>query len=123
MNSDKRELILATIKSSIRTRGYHVHVIDGAPAPRFAYTIGLHQKFGIELVFAGGLFFAFDEMLGVVKEFARRIGSGEGSALSSIELDGLGRFSLQEVEPSWGPRMLLGALDYYGSSEKFCNTT
>lgn len=114
MINEKRELILDRIKLSISRHGYHVTIVQGGPSPRFAYTIGLHEKFGFELVFAGGSFFAFDEMLGVVKEFARRIRSGESSESSSLEVDRLGSFSLQEIELSWGKRILLGALDFYG---------
>jgi hypothetical protein len=114
MNSEKRQAVLGKIKSSVSTQGYHVTVVQGGPDPRFAYTIGLHEKVGFELVFAGGSFFTFDEVLAVVKDFARRITSGEWSESSSLDFGGLGRMSLQEVELSWGHRMLLGALDYYG---------
>lgn len=114
MTIEKRELILDRIKSSIGTHGYHVTIVQGGPSPRFAYTIGLYEKFGFELAFAGGSFFTFDEMRGVVNEFARRIASGESSESSSLEVDGLGSFLLREIESSWGRRMLLGALDFYG---------
>jgi hypothetical protein len=114
MTIDKRQLILGKITSSISKCGYHVTVVQGGPDPRFAYTIGLHEKVGFEVVFAGGAAFTFDEVLRVFQEVARLITSGENSESLSLEIDGLGSMSLLEIERSWGHRMLLGALDYYG---------
>ena len=112
MSNLKRQAILERIKSSIDTHGYHVRVVEGGPLPRFAYTIGLHGSLGFEVVIAGGAFFKFDEMLQVVNEIARVLLAG--AKLSSFEVGGLGQFSLHEVDESWGQRLLLAALDYYG---------
>lgn len=112
MTSVKRQTILDNIKSNIDMHGYHVRVVEGGPLPRFAYTIGLYHKCGFEVVFAGGAFFKFDEMLEIVNEFARLILAG--ASLSSRDVGGFGHFSLQQVDESWGQKILLGALDYYG---------
>lgn len=114
MMYDNREQFLQRVKSHISTHGYHVTVVQGGPSPRFAYTVGLYEKVGAELAFPGGAFFALEEMLSVVEEFARRIVSGGVPESVSLEVAGLGEFSLQEIDPSWGPKMLLGALDFYG---------
>lgn len=112
MTSEKRLGILDKIKSSINAHGYHVRIVEGGPLPRFTYTIGLYERFGFEVVFAGA-FFTLDEMLAIVKELAQQLVSGASSG-SPLEVNGLGSFSLQDVEESWAQRVLLGALDYYG---------
>lgn len=110
-------MILGKIKSSIGTHGYHVTVVQGGPSPRFAHTIGLHATVGFELVFAGGAFFSFDEILYVVKHLARRIIAAGKLDSPSLEVDGLGSTSIHEAEASWANRLLLGALDYYGLTQ------
>jgi len=112
MTNEKRQTIFDKIRSNIDSHGYHVRIVDGGPSPRFAYTIGLHSKFGFELVFAGGFFFTPSEMLGVVNAIARRLQAGESFENSSLSVDRSGSFLLSEAESSWISKMLLGALDY-----------
>lgn len=54
MTNEYRLSILAKIKSSIASEGYHLCFVDGGPLPRFAYTIGLYPQHSFELVFGGG---------------------------------------------------------------------
>jgi hypothetical protein len=44
----------------------------------------------------------------VVKDFARRIISGENLDSSLLEVNGLGSMSIQEVDSSWVNRLLAG---------------
>jgi hypothetical protein len=111
MMSEKRHNVLETIRSNINTHGFHVTVVQGGPLPRFAYTIGLHEKVGLELVFAGGAFFALDHVLCIVKDLARSYLGGREPA--SIEVDQLGNLDLQQIDHSWAERLLLGAMDIY----------
>jgi hypothetical protein len=113
MTNAKRQAILEQIKSSIDLDGFHVRVVEGGPLPRFAYTIGLYERFGFELVFAGGAFFQFDETLEIINALGRNVLSG-ATLPSFADIGGFGRFSFQDVEESWGQKILLGALDYFG---------
>jgi hypothetical protein len=114
MSSNTRRDIIDGIRSHIKSHGYHVTVVQGGPVPRFAYTIGLHDKVGFELVFAGGAFYTFDEILRLINEVARLTILRNQVNSTSLVVNQLGSMSLREVEPSWGSKILLGALDYYG---------
>jgi hypothetical protein len=117
MMSETRQKRIGKIKSSIHSHGYHITIVQGGPDPRFAYTIGLYEKYGFEFVFAGGAFFTLDQVLSIMKEYARGIICGEMNKLSSLEVEGSGRLSIQEVDESWEKRLFLGALDYYGLTD------
>jgi hypothetical protein len=117
MTDKSREAFLERIRTHISTHGYHITVVQGGPLPRFAYTVGLHPKTGFEIAFAGGSFFTNDEMLSVVREFARRIAGVESFELFTLDINGLGRFSLQGIEPSWSRKILLGAFDFFGLND------
>jgi hypothetical protein len=53
-----RAKALEQIKHNIEKSGFHVYIVMGAgPTPRFAYTIGLRESLGAELVLAGGLYY------------------------------------------------------------------
>lgn len=111
MMNEKRRSFLEKIKSNISTHGFHVTVVQGGPLPRFAYTIGLHEKVGHELVFAGGAFYVLDDVLYIVKKLARSYLDERKPA--SLEIDELGNMSLQQIDHSWAERLLLGAMDIY----------
>ena len=49
---------LNTIGNAINSHGYFVYTTSGGSSPRFLYTIGLHEKLGVELLFAGGAYFS-----------------------------------------------------------------
>ncbi len=117
MKDDKRQALLAKIKASIDARGYHVRIVDGGPLPRFCYTIGLHPKVGFEIIFAGGLFFTFDEALEVMNQAASGVLAGGRPEKGCLEVVGVGGFMLAEADGSWVSRMLLGATDYFGGGQ------
>jgi hypothetical protein len=105
---------LERIKSHINAHGYHVTtVLGGGPSPRFTYTIGLHEKFGFELAFAGGLYYSIEEVLEVIRKFVRRMTPHTNLDLLALRIPGLGSFSLQEIKPSWASKILLGVFDFY----------
>ena len=111
--SEKRQIILERIRSSIDKYGYHVRGVDGGPLPRFAYTIGLYPTFGWEIVFAGGSYYSLSDLKKIVDGIAERIKSGEAPSELLAKIDLLGEFSLQKVNSSWSGKLLLGALDYF----------
>jgi hypothetical protein len=47
-----REKFLELIASHIKKYGYHITVVKQSELPRFAYSIGLKNIFGFELIFA-----------------------------------------------------------------------
>src|SRR4029079_18646831 len=107
-----RAEILGAIKQNIRRYGRHIYAIGGGPSPRFAYTIGMRESIGAELVLPGAAFFDLADVQHVVNTVADRL-RRETSIDAALDLDCLGSFTLRRAHPSWVQRMLLGALDYY----------
>jgi hypothetical protein len=77
-----------------------------------AYTIGLRETLGGELVFAGGSRFLAEDVLRIIDELARRVGASPG--VERWPVLGSGAFRLAPVAPSWSKHLLPGANDYYG---------
>lgn len=94
-----RSEMLDLIRSNIEQHGHHVTIVAQGVVPRFAYTIGLRQKVGAELVFAGASTYDAKQIHQLINE-----------AASSLRP---GLKSLRQVDSSWVKLLLLGALDYY----------
>jgi hypothetical protein len=107
-----RTELLGAINHNIRRNGRHIYAIAGAPSPRFAYTIGMRESIGAELVLAGAAFFDLADVQHILDTIADRL-RGETCIEAALALDGLGAFTLRRAHPSWVQRLLLGALDYY----------
>jgi hypothetical protein len=107
-----RARALADIEQNIRRHGHHLYIVGGGCAPRFAYTIGLREALGGELVLAGATYFLVEEVQCIIDELARRVGASPG--VERWPVFGSGSFRLAPVAPSWSKRLLLGANDYYG---------
>ena len=104
---------LEKIKRNIEAFGLHVYVVRSAQVPRFAYSIGLTETLGHELVFAGGAYFSFKEAGTIIAALHKELIHGNGST-GCFSIDGLGSFSLGPIHANWVEKMLLGAVDYYG---------
>ena len=103
---------LQVIQKNIVEYGHHIYLVPGVTAPRFAYTIGLSDTLGAELVFAGGASYTAKEVRQIVNDIATQLRSNpEFSA--KIEIAKLGVFTFEKVNDSWIQSLLLGALDYY----------
>ncbi len=113
MTEINRQAFLTRIASGIQSHGYHLTVVDGSPSPRFAYSIGLHQSHGFELVFAGGAAFTTFEVKTLFSEFVTRLRNGEVPDSLQVCIEGMGTFNLGRVDISWSKVMLLGVLDYF----------
>lgn len=110
--SSLRDAALERIRSNIAKHGHHVYVVaGGGPLPRFAYTIGVSEKWGIELLFAGASFFTTDEATSILNEIAR---SPDIRSSERFEINGLGSFSLRAADSTWTAPLLLGLHDFYG---------
>jgi hypothetical protein len=108
--------MLKRIKRSIEQHGFHLYIVTGGPLPRFAYTIGFQDALGAELVLAGAIYYSADEVKQIVRLIGERLRAGK-KVDSSFPVDKLGSFTLRKAHPSWVKSLLLGALDYYKSSE------
>ena len=113
---------LRLIADNIKNHGFHIYVVGQDSTPRFAYTIGLRETIGAELVLGGAIYyFAKDVMqiLHAIREQAeasvkRESGDRREIVLNQIyAVKGLGSFTLRPAHGSWSRELLLGAFDYY----------
>jgi Domain of unknown function (DUF4262) len=118
--SSERKKALALIKRNIEKSGFHIYIVSGnGPTPRFAYTIGLRESLGAELVFAGGFFYEKSEqILKILHSLRKQLAGGLNDKLgpiwqSEFIVPKIGKFTLRRAHPSWARSLLLGALDYY----------
>lgn len=104
-----RDKALELIAINIKRNGYHVYVVSGGPVPRWAYTIGLSQSLGCELVLAGGALLSKASVLDLIKVLSQ----GGAWQINQTFADDRGQFALSPVCGSWGAELLAGANDYY----------
>lgn len=114
MSHIARDETLARIRSNIERFGHHVHLITGARAPRFAYTIGLSPSSGAELILAGATFYSVEEVKRILDSLVAR-GAVNLLPGATVNIDSLGAFALRSVHQSWAIELILGAVDYYQS--------
>ena len=58
--NNQRERALEVIRENIACSGHHTYVVSaGGQTPRFAYTIGVSESIGVELILAGAIFYPF----------------------------------------------------------------
>jgi hypothetical protein len=112
--SDKSDF-LKLIKSNVDKFGYHITIVIEAVEPRYAYTIGLKESLGFELIFAGGILFLKDELYSIFNNVVEELKIN--NELSKVSIGALGTFSLVKVNPSWNKLMTLGVFDYYKTEE------
>jgi hypothetical protein len=111
----EKKSALELIRSNIAKHGHHIYLVQGSEAvPRYAYTIGLREPLGAELVFAGAAVFYADDVTRVINEVAGRLTAGTNPSETAFTVEPLGTFSLQVVDASWASELLLGASDFYG---------
>lgn len=109
---DFREMLLAAIGANIENHGLHIYNIPGGQSPRFVYSIGLHEKFGFEVVLGGSITLPLDPLVALFNSLTNQLGHKppEQTVLSSPEV---GDFTLRATHPSWVSGLLLGAIDFY----------
>lgn len=117
MTPEDRQAILDKINANIASHGFHVHVVVGGPSPRFAYTIGLRERLGFEVVLAGASFYTLREASGIVNEIVCSLRTVAKAYSPLIVLPELGSFLLREIHLSWSRKILLGAMNYYGNEQ------
>ena len=107
----QRKKALEDIRENIARHGLHVYMVISDVTPRFAYTIGLSESVGVELIFAGAVFYMKDEVLQIIEAIASELKTSHERR--TFEVSGLGSFSLRQVHASWAGEFILGAFDYY----------
>lgn len=119
-----RARALELIKRNIEKSGFHIYLIaGGSPKPRFAYTIGLRESLGAELVLAGALYYGKkDEVFEILHSLRKQLATGVKGKLgptwlSTFSVPRLGSFTLRKADSSWASKLLLGAVDYYGTKD------
>lgn len=108
--SQKKQM-LDRIRENIARSGQHVYVVSGGVTPRFAYTIGVSESVGVELILAGAIFYMKDEVVKIINDIAAQLKAQRNREV--CEVAGLGAFTLRKVDSSWATQFMLGAFDYY----------
>jgi hypothetical protein len=104
---------LESIRRNIASHGQHVYLVQGWSNPRYAYTIGLSEAIGSELILAGGAFYSAKEVFEVINRLASVLRATHDPSQTDHSLGELGIFSLLEVHQTWSSKLVLGAIDYY----------
>lgn len=112
----EKEDFIEKIKYNIDVHGYHVTIVTGSPYPRFMYTIGLKNKIGCELIFAGGESMSAKIVNKIFREMYNKLSLDNNEKNNPIDLDSLGTFIISEVDPSWSKLLTLGVFDFYQTS-------
>lgn len=110
-NEARKKQALDRIRENIARTGQHVYVISGGETPRFAYTIGVSESIGFELIFAGGIFYMKDEVVKILNDIAAQLKARRDGQI--FEVAELGSFTLRNVDASWAAEFILGVFDYY----------
>jgi hypothetical protein len=108
---DQRGQALDRVSENIVRSGHHIYVVSGAPKPRFAYSIGVTESIGAELILAGGIFYMKDEVIEIINNIAAQLKGQRGRHI--FDVAGQGSFTVRNVHKSWATELMLGASDYY----------
>lgn len=102
-----------SIAENIERYGYHAVVVAGGATPRWVYTIGLCETVGVELLFAGGVYYLKDEVLELVEQVSKssfnHAECSQAQRIASLGVD------VVKVDAGWSERLLLGVHGYYGT--------
>lgn len=107
----QKQQALAEIRENIAKSGQHIYVVSGGQTPRFAYTIGVSQSIGVELILGGAILYMADEVGIIINEIARQLKAEPDRKV--FEVTAFGGFTLRKVDSSWAMEFMLGAFDYY----------
>lgn len=110
---EKRERAIDQIRENILRKGFHTYVVSGGGDPHYAYTIGLTERLGSELILAGSYFYKLDEMPQIIDSVAERIYPSNALDGEVVSVAPWGTFSFRAVDESWIKLLMLGALDFY----------
>jgi len=112
-NDAQRKVALDRIRQNIAEHGHHVYVVSGGGDPRYAYTIGLSESLGTELILAGACFYLLDDIPKIINSIATKLTPQVDWTKVKFDVESFGVFSLRKVHMSWATTLMLGALDFY----------
>jgi hypothetical protein len=104
------------IGANIEQFGFHITVVNSDAIPRYAYTIGLTDSLGFELVFAGGTHFLKDDLFEIFNRIADGLKGAAKQDCTELMIASLGLFTLSIADTSWCNLLMLGVFDYYNVS-------
>src|SRR5947209_14459606 len=99
VNEAKRKAALDRIRKNIARSGHHVYLVLGGATPRFAYTIGVSESIGAELILAGTYFYLNEEVTPIINDIAEQLKAQHDREV--FEVAGRGTFTLRKVHSSW----------------------
>lgn len=111
MTTDRDEA-LDQIRANIEKTGWHIYLVSGGESPRYAYTIGLSEIFGSELILAGAAMIASRDVGKLVNSIARECRDNPDAGTGTITVQGIGKFQLHPTDASWRKNMIFGAFDF-----------
>jgi Domain of unknown function (DUF4262) len=114
-NELQKKRALDLIREKIARSGHHVYVVSGGQTPRFAYTIGVSESIGVELILAGAFFYFSEEVIQIVNNIATQLKARRDR--ETLEVAVRGSFTLRKVHSSWATELMSGAFDYYQNSD------
>lgn len=112
-----RAEFLKFVQANIKNNGYHITVVAGMDLPRFAYTIGCKEIFGVEIIFAGGEYYSQANIGVIIEEIVEGLKKQADWQTLSSNIPSLGSFSLSEVDKSWSTLTALGVFDFYNRED------
>jgi len=111
VSEDEHKRALDDIRENIARNGQHIYLVFGEATPRFAYTIGVSESVGVELILAGAIFYRRDDFPEIIRNSVAQLKGSRDREL--IEVAEFGSFTLRKVDSSWARELMLGAFDYY----------
>ncbi|MBS1813674.1 MAG: DUF4262 domain-containing protein [Acidobacteria bacterium] len=112
-DTGQRKSAIDQIRQNIVQRGFHTYVVTGGGDPHYAYTIGLRDSLGAELIIAGAYFYKLEEIPQIIDKIVAGLSPETDLKTREIIVDSRGSFSFREVDESWVKKLMLGALDFY----------
>jgi len=104
----------AKIRADIERYGVSYTVVSGGPLPRYAYSIGLLESAGYELILAGASFFNIERVYQAMDSARRAVVEGAAESVSVVDV---GDFTLSPVQDAGARLIALGAFDYYANGQ------
>ena len=96
-----RENFLKLIQSNIEIHGYHITIVSMSELPRFAYSIGLKDILGFELIFAGCVFYMHKNISTIFNQIVSTVKLKKAFINSEFSIAQLGTFTHHEAKASW----------------------
>jgi hypothetical protein len=107
----QKKQALDCIRENIARSGHHIYLVMAGTMPRFAYTIGVSESIGLELILAGAIFYMKDDVWKIINDIVAQLKAQRDREV--FEVSGQGSFTLRKVHSSWAAEFTLGAFDYY----------